>query len=672
MENENKETYFDRMIKGKKLGRGGYIVPSWKRMPEYNTNITTEIWISILNDRSIANFEIIDVFMKILEVGGEFRLDDLIKKYGKSYSYYHRLISNFGMKIKKKYNFDKYKYDKEYYMISFVGNKRRFEANKRFLDNYYWKIRPELREALMSIDIDLLKNDKKTDIGLNTILYGPPGTGKTYNTVIYAVAIIENEKLDKIQQEEYIDILDRYNTYKEQGLIEFTTFHQSYGYEEFIEGIKPRIANDDTVDENSGDIKYDVESGVFKRFCENAVTPIKKDKNNFNIGNNPNIWKVSLEKTGDNPTRTECMENSHIRIGWDDYGKDITDKTDFTKFGGEIVLNAFINRMKIGDIVLSCYSASTIDAIGVVTGEYEWHDEYKYYKRLRKVEWIVKGIKENILEANGGVTMTLASVYKMSNISLTDVYKIMEKYRNLSRDINLNQNYINTNYLNVNYTKQNYVFIIDEINRGNISKIFGELITLVEPTKRVGEMEGLTVKLPYCKKPFGIPNNIYLIGTMNTADRSIATIDTALRRRFLFKEMLPQPEVLEDVFVDDISISELLIKLNKRISVLYDREHTIGHAYFMPLKDNPNLQTLSDIFKNNIIPLLQEYFYEDYEKIRLVLGDTKKTSPDSQFIIAKINDYIDLFGDVDIDLDDSYSYEINNAAFENIESYRTI
>ena len=151
------------MIKGKKLGRGGYIVPSWKRMPEYNTNITTEIWISILNDRSIANFEIIDVFMKILEVGGEFRLDDLIKKYGKSYSYYHRLISNFGMKIKKKYNFDKYKYDKEYYMISFVGNKRRFEANKRFLDNYYWKIRPELREALMSIDIDLLKNDKKTE-----------------------------------------------------------------------------------------------------------------------------------------------------------------------------------------------------------------------------------------------------------------------------------------------------------------------------------------------------------------------------------------------------------------------------------------------------------------------------------------------------------------------------
>ena len=349
----------------------------------------------------------------------------------------------------------------------------------------------------------LMLNYEKTDIGLNTILYGPPGTGKTYNTVIYAVAIIEDKKLETIQQQRYIDVLDRYNTYKEKGFIEFVTFHQSYGYEEFIEGIKPRIANDDTVDENNGDIKYSVESGVFKRFCEKTI------------------------------------------------------------------------------------------------------------------------------EENGG------------------------------------------GLFNINSDK-NYVFVIDEINRGNISKIFGELITLVEPAKRVGEIEGLTVRLPYSQKSFGIPNNIYLIGTMNTADRSIATIDTALRRRFLFKEMLPQPEVLEDVFVDDISISELLIKLNKRICVLYDREHTIGHAYFMPLKDNPNLQTLSNIFKNNIIPLLQEYFYEDYEKIRLVLGDTKKTSPDSQFIIAKINDYIDLFGDVDIDLDDSYSYEINNAAFENIESYRTI
>ena len=158
---------------------------------------------------------------------------------------------------------------------------------------------------------------------------------------------------------------------------------------------------------------------------------------------------------------------------------------------------------------------------------------------------------------------------------------------------------------------------------------------------------------------------------MNTADRSIATIDTALRRRFYFKEMLPNPNVLENVLVDDVSVSEMLDLINKRISVLYDREHTIGHAYFMSLKANPTIETLARIFENNIIPLLQEYFYEDYEKIRLVLGDNHKAE-DAQFIIAKSNDYVSLFGNVDVGLDDGYSYEINKEAFGNIEAYRAI
>ena len=159
---------------------------------------------------------------------------------------------------------------------------------------------------------------------------------------------------------------------------------------------------------------------------------------------------------------------------------------------------------------------------------------------------------------------------------------------------------------------------------------------------------------------------------MNTADRSIATIDTALRRRFLFREMLPDPKVLGDISVEDLSISELLTRLNKRITVLYDREHTIGHAYFMPLKASPTVETLAEIFTNNIIPLLQEYFYEDYEKIRLVLGDNKKSNPEDQFIVAKGNDYAELFGDIEVGLDDGYSYEINHAAFGNIEAYRSI
>lgn len=182
----------------------------------------------------------------------------------------------------------------------------------------------------------------------------------------------------------------------------------------------------------------------------------------------------------------------------------------------------------------------------------------------------------------------------------------------------------------------------------------------------------MKVKLPYSQQLFGIPDNVYLIGTMNAADRSIATIDTALRRRFCFKEMMPDAEVLEDVHVDRISIKDMLIKMNKRITVLYDKEHTIGHAYFLPLKIKPTVETLSTIFSDSIIPLLQEYFYEDYEKIRLVLGDNNKINQDDQFIIAVENDYNELFGNSEYDFDETSTYEINVEAFENIEAYRLI
>lgn len=504
------------------------------------------------------------------------------------------------------------------------------------------------------------EEDTGTDIGLNTILYGPPGTGKTYYTVIYAVAIVEARALADIEREPYADVLERYNEYREQGRIEFTTFHQSYGYEEFIEGIRPVITPGDDSEDDSGEIQYRVQPGIFKRFCETSRLRANVSAYNLGIGASPNIWKVSLEGTGDNPTRTECLENNHIRIGWDEYGRDITDKTDFSVAGGRNVLNAFINRMKPGDIVLSCYSASSIDAIGVVAGDYEWHEEYDHFKRLRRVNWIVKNIREDIMNLTGGTVMTLASVYRLPGISLSDVLLLIEKYQAAPPTDTADT------------AAGNCCFIIDEINRGNISKIFGELITLIEPSKRLGEPEEAMVRLPYSPKPFGVPKNIYILGTMNTADRSIATIDTALRRRFLFREMLPKAELLSDVRVEDLSVAELLTRINRRITVLYDREHTIGHAHFMPLKARPTIETLAEIFANNIIPLLQEYFYEDYEKIRLVLGDNRKENEEDQFIIARSNDYTELFGDADVGLDDGCSYEINHAAFDNIEAYRSI
>lgn len=632
----------------------------WPSLAEYNPGITAEMWIAVLKDPSVTSSENLDMLQKMLKLGGESTCAHLAEVYGNTPAYYNKLGSSFGEKVKKYYHcpdcIDREADTAErsrVYVVPFVGRYVTENGNKR----YAWKLRDELKEGLMRIDIPDPVGESVTGVGLNTILYGPPGTGKTYHTVIYAVAVIENKELSAVEKEDYADVLARYNGYKAQGRIEFTTFHQSYGYEEFIEGIRPIVVSGDAEGE-SGSIQYSVQPGIFKRFCEKAGRPAAASANEFGIGESPNVWKVSLEGTGGNPTRTECLKNNHIRIGWDDYGKDITDETDFSISGGRVVLNAFINKMQIGDIVFSCYSASTIDAIGVITGEYEWHDEYPNLKRLRKVNWIVKGIRENILAINGGTSMTLASVYRLG-VSLADVYSVIEKYRPEQMAPSIAK-------------RENYVFIIDEINRGNISKIFGELITLIEATKRVGLPEGMTVRLPYSQKMFGVPKNVYIIGTMNTADRSIATIDTALRRRFLFREMLPAPKVLADISVEDLSISELLTRLNKRIAILYDREHTIGHAYFMSLKASPTIETLAEIFTNNILPLLQEYFYEDYEKIRLVLGDNRKSNPAEQFIIAKENDYANLFGGADTGLDDGCSYEINYAAFNKIESYRSI
>ena len=399
-----------------------------------------------------------------------------------------------------------------------------------------------------------------------------------------------------------------------------------------------------------------VDQAIFKKFCATAQPPVvDPNQNPYSFSENPTIWKVSLASTGDNPVRDYCMEHGCIRIGWDEYGESITDDMDY-HVGGKTVLNAFLSRMQPGDIILSCYTAHSIDAIGVVTGEPEWHPEFEHYKRLRTVKWLVQRKNIGIAEFRLEKSLTLSTVYRLN----TTVATVIEV---------LNKNGFSGS-APTKGTKGPYVFIIDEINRGNILKIFGELITLIEPSKRLGQSEELQAKLPYSHEAFGIPDNVYLLGTMNTADRSIALLDTALRRRFSFVEMMPDSGVLDGIEVEGISVSGLLTTLNRRIEVLFDREHTLGHAFFTPLRQSPSIETLGEIFRDKVIPLLQEYFYDDYEKICLVLGDRKRPEQ-QQFFEVETADLQNLFG-VEPEFEINPTYRINPAAFFDAEVYRNL
>ena len=635
-------------------------------LEEYDPGITTQKYVELLQNEGVVQKQLVDTIFYIYMLGGEATCTAIANKYGNTPYHYNSNATHLAKAIQLETKCPMSSRDDNsgdrYWAILFQGR----YTDKDEQGSFSWKLRQPLYEAIEELngngffdDFESEENKEMDEtISKNLILYGPPGTGKTYDTVIYAVAIVEKKSVQEVQREALLDyesVKERFEDYKSQGRIAFTTFHQSYGYEEFIEGIRP------IMDDSESQLEYSIEDGVFKDFCKKASVSVNtQDRADLGLNSDPYVWKVSLCGTYDNPVRKECMDNNHIRIGFNEYGEDISEEDNLSA-----PMNAFYNRMEIGDVVLSCYTAETIDAIGIITSDVEYHKEYNSYNRLRKVKWLVKGINENIVALNGGSKMVESTVYKMK-IALSDVLSIVEKYSEGLENL--------SNY------EDNYVFIIDEINRGNISKIFGELITLIEENKRIGSSEEMRVKLPYSHQQFGVPKNVFILGTMNTADRSIAIMDTALRRRFSFVEMLHDSNVLRQlgnpkVYDNGVSVNvaDMLDIINERITFLYDREHTIGHAFFMPLVSNPSVETLAMIFEKSIIPLLQEYFYEDYAKIQLVLGDDGKTGDKKkyQFIADEDMDANKIFETVQ-ELDSEKKYSINYPAFKEIESYKLI
>ncbi|EAH5126540.1 AAA family ATPase [Campylobacter jejuni] len=389
---------------------------------------------------------------------------------------------------------------------------------------------------------------------LNQILYGSPGTGKTYHTIDKALEIL-GENLENRDEKKA-----KFDEYVKNGQIVFTTFHQSYGYEEFVEGIKPRIDSK----ENSKEVEYEIKDGIFKELCKKAL----------------DNYKVSL-LTQEEFVKSEDLENK-IEIFLDE----LVDQ------------QKFIEKIQSGGFKLEEYN----EKYRIITDD----TNANLYLNLEIFKTLLEN-KDKIINGRS-IKQILNNKHRRQIDSY--YFQLVKLFKEREQDYKVDNNPSEKPEL------KPYIIIIDEINRGNVSKIFGELITLIEPSKRIGEKEELKVTLPYSGEKFGVPKNVYIIGTMNTADRSITSLDTALRRRFEFIEMMPDVSKLS-MDCEGINLQELLKAINTRIEYLLDREKTIGHAFFISVE---NLEDLKKVFKNKIIPLLQEYFYNDYVLIDAVLN----------------------------------------------------
>ena len=406
---------------------------------------------------------------------------------------------------------------------------------------------------------------------LNQILYGPPGTGKTYNTINKALEIINEDEVKQLDFNDRKAVKDLFDKKLKDGQIMFTTFHQSMSYEDFIEGIKPEIEEDE---EGRKSVIYEVKKGIFKQIAEEAR-------------------KIRYQSE-------ELSQQYTFDDAWDDL---VSEAYEYLEKEESLILN--IQTVGMGLKVVD------ISEKGNLKVQPKSSKEAKIYtvsfSRAKKLQEafpdlsVIKNIDKEFRAVIGGSNST--------------AYWAVLNY--INQKINSESTIIQQE---IPLAPKPYVLIIDEINRGNVSQIFGELITLIEEDKRLGKNEALEVILPYSKEKFGVPSNLHIIGTMNTADRSVEALDTALRRRFSFVEMMPEYEELNKIQFDDFHLGELLKTINSRIEALLDRDHTIGHSYFINIKPN-DTEALKEAFANKIIPLLQEYFYHDYEKIALILGE---------------------------------------------------
>ena len=611
---------------------------------------------------------------------------------------------------------------------------------------------------------------------LNQILFGPPGTGKTYETVNAALEILAPEFLAE-NRDDRAAIKAHFDSLVAAGHVRFVTFHQSFSYEDFVEGIRAENTED-------GQLTYSVVDGVFKSLCEAAASKVTKQAEAPLDLKGRRIWKMSLGNTqgSDAYIFDECIDKGYALLGYGrlvDFGGSKTRDDIVRRFhdaGTPVAEDAyevtavstFVLKMKVGDLIVVTDGNMKFRAIGEITGNYQSlrrDEQGDHYGQSRPVRWLrvyKPSLPLDQLMANQFSQMTLyelrpgaIDMEKLAALLQTkptsgvlapsgSPYQVGEVYgraysvTKASADVleikkpngnevafsmgmlNALADYVRRGELTIDDIKEKRVFdkvsgstlepflvngysnilpalverlasdrptsaaddgrsslpdakvlIIDEINRGNVSRVLGELITLIEPSKRAGNAEALEVTLPYSKERFSVPANLYLIGTMNTADRSLAGLDLALRRRFSFREMPPRPDLLDAVVISGVNIGGLLRVINERIELLLDRDHCIGHAYFMDLTDTPTLDRLADVFRSKLIPLLQEYFFEDWQRIQWVLNDHRKPAA-HRFIQKPASNVAHLFGEGVSVTDQNQRWSINEAAFSLAEAYAEV
>lgn len=394
--------------------------------------------------------------------------------------------------------------------------------------------------------------------------------------------------------------MQRYDELQKDGRIGFCTFHQSMDYEDFVEGIKAKTEN--------GMVSYDVENGIFKIMCANAnkiTTEKKSDKIDFT---RTRVFKMSLGEKGKDGDDVfdYCVSNNVVALGWGG-DKDFSQCEKWEDFKaldetwGATAMTIFKQWMRKGDIILVSNGTKEVKAIAKIVGEYEFRDDAPIdMYQFRKVEWLYIG-----------EMIPISKLYH-KNLSQQSIYAFYD----LKKESKSDYNSIKPDVLNdiitgaINDEKpQNYVLIIDEINRGNVSRIFGELITLLEKDKHLGGEHPIKVTLPYSKESFGVPENLYIIGTMNTTDRSVGNIDYAVRRRFAFATLQSKRDLVVANSTEKAAVLFDAVKsfIEKNKTEMDFEDLMVGHSYFFAKDDDE----LALRWQYEILPLLNEYINDD-------------------------------------------------------------